>query len=307
MKNKKASAIIALLLIFSVLGLNLDSGFLSYADSNELFTETTVSIANSNYQIPGILTLPAGASKTHPVPAVVLLHGTGGNKNELGDIYKQLAEKLAKQGYASLRIDFVGGGDSKVPFVKNNFADSVSDADKAVKYLQSNVAIDNNRIGLLGWSQGGRIAQVEASRNKSVKALAVWAAASSNSSTDFESMFKFEKQAMKNGSYDYVLPWGVTLKLGKQWFVEMKKSRAMDEVKHYKNPLLVVHGTKDVIVLPSKSKELIKQAGSTDITLRLLENADHGFSILKNESINPDQSTPEKLLQLTADWFKEKL
>lgn len=270
-------------------------------------TESPVSIANKSYVVPGILTVPSTATKEHPAPAVLLLHGTGGNKNELGDIYKRLAAKLAANGYASLRIDFVGGGDSKVPYVYNNFDDSVLDANQAIAFLANNPLVDKARIGVLGWSQGGRIAQVVAARNESVKALVTWASASSNGATDFEDMFKYEEQAIKNGYYDFVLPWGSKLRLGKQWFVAMKNSKAMEEIKQYKGPLLAIHGSLDVIVAPAKSRELLKNAGSNDATLRILDKADHGFLLVKGDSLNPDQSTPEELLKITVDWLAEKL
>lgn len=312
MRNKKfvsTSLLVVFLLIFAGFGqITLaQSSIVTNSHSQITVTESPVSIANKSYIIPGILTTPSNATKEKPAPVVLLLHGTGGNKNELGDIYKRLAAKLAEIGYASLRIDFVGGGDSKVPYIKNNFDDSVLDADQAIAFLKNNPVIDKNRIGVLGWSQGGRIAQVVAAKNESVKALTTWASASSNGQTDFEGMFKYEEQANKNGYYDYVLPWGSKLRLGKQWFVAMKNSKAMDEIRNYKGPILVINGSKDVIVAPSKSRDLIKSAGSNDATLRILENADHGFLIFKDGVLNPDQSTPEELLKITTDWFAEKL
>ena len=60
-------------------------------------------INNSAYDVPGILTLPEKVKTTKAdLPALIMLHGTGSQKDEAGDLYKKLADKLAAQGIASL-------------------------------------------------------------------------------------------------------------------------------------------------------------------------------------------------------------
>ena len=49
---------------------------------------------------------------TEPVPAVLLLHGFGSSKDEVGGMYARVATALAQKGIASLRIDFAGFGKS---------------------------------------------------------------------------------------------------------------------------------------------------------------------------------------------------
>ncbi|MDR0597372.1 MAG: hypothetical protein LBG14_02580 [Treponema sp.] len=79
-----------------------------------------------------MLTLPEGAGK---FPAVVMLHGYGSNKDEAGNGYKLIAAELAKKGIASLRIDFMGNGDSKADFVDFDPDKGASDADTAAAPL----------------------------------------------------------------------------------------------------------------------------------------------------------------------------
>ncbi|EJV57021.1 hypothetical protein BWGOE4_30900 [Bacillus mycoides] len=269
--------------------------------------EQSVSIPKGSYNVPGILVSPSGATKDKPAPAVVLLHGTGGNKNEIGDIYKRLAAQLASRGYASLRIDFAGGGDSSQPFVENNFDDSVADALKSIEFLANYTGIDNNRIGVLGYSQGGRIAQVVVARAPKVKALATWSSASSNGAKNLEIMFNHAEEAYAKDSAMVTMPWGTQLEFGKKFFTAMENSRALDEVAKYKGPLLAIGGSEDTVVSPLLARELVQHAGSTDATLRIIDGADHGFKIFADNKLNPDQSIAEELLKITTDWFAEKL
>lgn len=49
-----------------------------------------------------------------------MLHGWVSNKDEVGNMYKDLEGFMAKDGVASLRIDFAGSGDSKQAYELNN-------------------------------------------------------------------------------------------------------------------------------------------------------------------------------------------
>lgn len=85
-----------------------------------------------------------------------MLHGWVSNKDEVGNMYKDLAGSLAKNGVASLRIDFAGSGDSKQAYELNNQNQSVADGQKALNYLLASDKIDSSKVGVLGFSQGGQ-------------------------------------------------------------------------------------------------------------------------------------------------------
>src|SRR5512134_3521918 len=74
--------------------------------SASLAGETAVDLPNG---IKATLAVPdSGATG----PAVVMLHGFGSSRNEVGDLFTQQAAALAAEGIASLRIDFRGYGES---------------------------------------------------------------------------------------------------------------------------------------------------------------------------------------------------
>ena len=102
--------------------------------------------------IVGQLFLPPG---TERVPAVVLLHGSGGLYNALLDFWPKTFNAA---GFAVFTVDMFGprgvqstaDDQSRVPF-----AADVADAFAALKLLATHPRIDPQRIALMGFSRGG--------------------------------------------------------------------------------------------------------------------------------------------------------
>ena len=102
-------------------------------------------------------------SGTGPFPAVVLLHGCGGLLTPAGYVtgsYRLWAEHLALSGYVALLPDSFNprGHRSICDQLKRTILvarERVDDAYAARHWLQGQPYVDANRIGLLGWSNGG--------------------------------------------------------------------------------------------------------------------------------------------------------
>ena len=112
-------------------------------------------IASRNVQIPVTLTVPTDTSSA--MPLVVMLHGHGGTRDEAGG-FTQIAEELADAGIASVRMDFAGCGESAESFRNNRLSTMLADARAARDYAIDTVDVDTNRMGLMGFSMGGRLA-----------------------------------------------------------------------------------------------------------------------------------------------------
>lgn len=104
------------------------------------------------------LVLPAGASADNPVPAMVILHGSGGLKEGREDRYAKL---FAENGIAAFIVDYYAprGVTKDTPYVMKTMiateVDVMSDAYSALKFLGTHPAIDPERIGVTGYSYGG--------------------------------------------------------------------------------------------------------------------------------------------------------
>ena len=104
------------------------------------------------------LFMPPGASADNPVPAVIIMHGSGGIKNGRENGYAKL---FSEHGMAALIIDYYEprGVTKDTPYVMKTMiateVDIMSDAYSALKILSTHPAIDPSRIGITGYSYGG--------------------------------------------------------------------------------------------------------------------------------------------------------
>ncbi len=131
--------------------------------------------STNNQRVPALLFTPAGASASHPVPCLVILHGLGGSK----ELMAGMALDAAKAGYASLVIDEYGQGErgplKTVPGRQaQELATTVSqtavDVRRGLDYLATQPQIDSRRVGLAGVSLGAIIGTVVSGVEPRIKA-----------------------------------------------------------------------------------------------------------------------------------------
>ncbi len=110
-------------------------------------------------KLAGTLTLPRGKG---PFPAVLLVTGSGPqNRDESIGKHKPfhvLANEFTNAGYAVLRYDDRGVGESEGKFRGANSADFLEDAMAGLDFLRSIPEVNPAKTGLLGHSEGGMLA-----------------------------------------------------------------------------------------------------------------------------------------------------
>lgn len=126
--------------------------------------------------LAGTLTTPKNKKD---FPTVILITGSGPqNRNEEIMNHKPflvMSDYLTRNGIAVLRYDDRGVGESEGDYSKANSKDLSRDTQAAIKYLKSRKEINNNKIGLIGHSEGGLIAPMIASSSKDVSFLVLLA------------------------------------------------------------------------------------------------------------------------------------
>ena len=136
------------------------------ADNNKPYHAEEVTFTNDGITFAGTLTLPNSGNQ---FPAVVLIAGSGPHdRNEEVFNHKPflvLADALSRNGFAVLRYDESGvgatvGGNPLAPTEP-----LATDAMAALRYLKSRPEVDASRAGLMGHSEGGMIAIMNAAKH----------------------------------------------------------------------------------------------------------------------------------------------
>lgn len=222
-----------------------------------LAAEKTVEFMVDGHKVVGTLALPDGIASP---PAVLLLHGFTGSRDELEipaakeGIFRRAARIWAVQGIASLRIDFRGNGDSGGAFADMTLDGQVKDALAALDFLAGGGEVDKDRIALVGWSMGGAVGAIAAGRAKQkLTSVSLWAPGT-NMPASIALLFGADlvKQGLASGDRPVTakLPWGAEVSLKSGFFRSLYATDPVAEIARYKGPLLVAVGSKDDVVFP---------------------------------------------------------
>jgi len=247
--------------------------------------EVPVTFKSKGKQIVGILHLP----KRKKPPIIVMCHGFTGCK--LGTpfgLFVQAARYWCRNGFAVLRFDFRGCGDSEGEFEDYCFRVTLEDTKSAIKFLTTLENVDVSRVGIVGHSRGGPTAIAIAAETKIPKCLVTW-----NSVVDFK-YFLTKDEIRKIKRKGYMLYDG--FKVGKA-LLEDFNYNIKDYIEKLNVPSLFIHSEKDQVVNIKHSKLLFDWC-KTKKKFVTIKNADHVFS-------NPNNR--ERVFKITLDWFKENL
>ena len=130
-----------------------------------------VEIPFEGSSIPGLLTR---APVEGPAPTMIFLNGLDSMKEM---IYGSgTPAELAKRGISTLAIDQPGVGESLRLRGLHGMADTERYVSACVDFLEELPEVDNDRIGIMGWSLGGYFAPRAAAFEKRLKLCVAWGA-----------------------------------------------------------------------------------------------------------------------------------
>lgn len=298
---------------------------------------------HTKYPLKGLLTLPDDTAI--PVPAVVLVHGSGSSNmdEKVGKLtpFKDLAEGLAKYGIASIRYDkrsYAHGWkmlrDKSLTITVKE--ETIDDAILATEILRKDRRIDSGKIFIIGHSMGAMLApridaeggnyrglilmagstrkleEIMLDQNETVlhstKGLVHWIVEKqiSKIAAMFDGLYQLSDEEAKKKK----VGGGTTL----YYFKEMGEHVATDYLKDLEKPIMILQGEKDFQATVEKDfhayKELLTE--KSNVTFCLYENLNHAFvpsvygDIMKaKQEYNIEQHIGDEVISDIANWIKE--
>lgn len=134
------------------------------ASRTDLYRQEQVTLRSGHTNLAATLFMPAAKGKH---PAVVFAPGSAALSRDESAPFREL-HSLISSGISLLIYDKRGTGLSTGDWQQQSFDDLASDALVGVAYLKKRKEIDPKRVGIWGFSQGGWIAPLAASRSKDV-------------------------------------------------------------------------------------------------------------------------------------------
>jgi pimeloyl-ACP methyl ester carboxylesterase len=263
--------------------------------------EERVVINSGGLALAGILQIPSGSGSNGTRAAFLVLHGFGGNKDGTGT--RAGAGMLAEMGYATLRFDMRGCGESEGEPGRVICLEQVEDTLAALEFLARRPEIDANRIGIMGSSFGAAVAVYTAGvdpRPAAVISVGGWGDGerkfrgqhpTPEAWAKFTGMLERGRrhreetgQSLMVPRFDIVpIPEHLRSNMSKGGVMEfpaetaqsMFDFRADDVVGNITpRPLLLLHSAQDSVTPTEQSAEMFKRAGQpTDLIL--LSDVDH--------------------------------
>lgn len=254
--------------------------------------ELAVTINSGGRQLVGIFHA-AGAARG---PAVLMLHGFTGNKQETKRIFVQEARALARAGISSLRFDFFGCGDSEGAFSDMTVSTMVADAQASLAWLNARPEVDPARVALLGMSLGGMVAALTLREVSAFTSVVLWAPVTNPRRLIASRATPVNEQQIMGGGVADFGGWPV----GRTFVLEMMAADPVAALQAARLPMLVIHGDADASVPFEDSVvtvDALKMTGH-EITFVRLPGCDHGFSSL---------AWIAELLETTTAWFRGRV
>lgn len=260
------------------------------------YEETNVSVPSStgDYQISAVLTTPNTDEK---VPLVAMLHGFAGNKDE-GNGFIYIARVLAKHGIASIRMDFAGTGDDTRLFADYTLDSAAADATDCVDYALANANIDETKLGIFGYSNGGRIATMVTAMDSRYQVRALLAPSVSDDTTSVEA----DLEECAETGYREIEWYGRTIQVSKEYYESwIRFAENLGEYEKTLMPTLVVHGTEDSIAV----HPFVETVGADELTLF---GANHGYGFYDDnaEGFNTMDTVANAVAGFFAQHFIEE-
>lgn len=267
-----------------------------------------IEIPGTRGNIPATIQLPAKSARGEELPLVVLCHGFTGNRQGDGH-FAPLAEDLAANGIATVRLDFAGCGDSTEPYANYTLANMAADVDSVIGYMQATYG--TGKTALVGHSMGGRLASLYPQLGQyPVTALTLWSPANGTGlqGLEFLSIDNFaavEEMAARADAEGSVAAWGVELSAA--YIDGMRDSDPNATLQESGLPVLLTYSGNERILsdtTQTETKAAVESLPDGQVVLDPFVNGDHNYT---SEDPATNTQLDADLRQVTVDFLTSHL
>jgi putative redox protein len=197
-----------------------------------------VTFEGTSGRLSGTLQIPDGK----PRGATVLAHCFTCSKSL--KVTRNLATGIEDGGYAVLRFDFTGLGESEGDFADTSVTSNIADLEAAVRLLEERGL---GPCAMVGHSLGGAATLLAAGNMPTVRAVAAVAAPFSPDHVRHLFAEDDVEQALASGRVTVKIA-GRSFPISAEFFRDLERHCTPERIAALERPLLVVHGTADRVV-----------------------------------------------------------
>lgn len=206
-------------------------------------------------------------------PVIVMCHGFTGDKIGMNQMNARLAAALESAGYAVIRFDFLGSGDSDGEFATDTIvAGWLTDTANVMQWVSEQPEFSSLPIVLYGHSLGGLIALCHKDEGARVAARIAFAPvvdAVENLRTSILGQDLWQKSFRGETIANF---YGKAYSLRSQFVHDLAENRydPLHDAAVLTTPLLIVHGTSDVAV-PIEGSHILFERYNGPKEMKVLE------------------------------------
>lgn len=248
--------------------------------------QTVEIVGSQGHRLSGRLHRPEGTAKG----SILLAHCFSCSK----DLHTmtRLSTGLADAGFAALRFDFTGLGESAGDFAETSVSANVADLTRAATTL---IEMGFGPCGLLGHSLGGAASILAAPRLKTVRSLLTLGAPSDVGHVTH--LFAESVDEIRLEGRAPVSIAGRRFELEADFIHDLDRHDVLDAVAALERPYCTMHARDDTVVGFDNAERLHAAAGEPK-RLIAFEKGDHLFT---------DRDAAEDMVTAALAWFTETL
>lgn len=243
-----------------------------------VYQEISFRNQTQDINLGGMLFIPKGEG---PFPAAVIIHGSGTSRRDSG-WYLTLTKYLQDNGIVVLLPDKRGSVQSEGDWRSSSYEDLATDTLAAIAFLKEQDQVETSFIGIIGMSEGGRIAPIAANLSPDVAYLVnvVGGSLPTFDALQYEENYNLREMGILPGISN-VMAYGTTYILRnvtKKVFWDVVGN--FDPLPYWEQvsiPALILYGEEDTNVPSVESARLLRALNNPNIEVKVYAGSGHAL------------------------------